>query len=113
MDNELNSGAITKVLVESGYTKNELNQIYKSEVSPVVWSNFGLFIFPNPVPPVWFGFESVWLTENILKNIEKQNQNKLYRYYIQNRLNTWLRTYFVKEEWNQILRFFKKSDSIQ
>ncbi len=112
VDNELNIDSIAQVLVESGYTKEELNQIFKFEVSPVVWKNFGFFMFPNPIPPVWSGFNSDWLKEKILKNIEK-NQNKFYRLYIQNSLCTLLRTYFVKEEWNQILSIFEKSESIQ
>lgn len=41
VDQELDVASIARTLIESGYSKEEINQIYAFEVSPVVWKNFG------------------------------------------------------------------------
>jgi hypothetical protein len=98
---------IAKVLAESRYTQDELHEIYAFEVAPVVWRNL-----MTAVPPVWAGFDNEWLREEILKVIERQGQNIMYRCHVRNPIGVWMRTYLVKEDWLKVLRAYQSKTTL-
>ena len=56
---------IATVMVESGYSLNELRVICDSEIAPVVYKNL-----QTPVG-VWSGFDESWLAQQIVTQINK------------------------------------------
>jgi hypothetical protein len=87
---------LAKVLIDSGYTMDELENIYKNEVSPVVWMN----LFPlNTAPTVWAGFDQQWLQAEIMSSIDRQQKDPLYRFYVRSWIGQWLRTRAVHNDW--------------
>ena|ERR1051325_2451215 len=93
---------LAKTLAQSGYTKDELHGIYAFEVAPVVWRNL-----MTAVPPVWAGFNADWLVEEILKEIERQRRNIVYRCYVRSSISERLRTFAVKRDWARVLKAYE------
>ena len=90
---------IAGVLIASGYSRDELHEIYAREVAPVVWRNL-----ITAVPPVWAGFDTDWLTEEILRGIRSPRGNFLHRCYERSRLAERVRTWAVRDDWARVLR---------
>jgi hypothetical protein len=93
---------IARILAQSGYTKDELHGIYAFEVAPVVWRNL-----MTAVPPVWAGFKADWLVEEILKAIERQRRNIVYRCYVRSSIGVRMRTFAVKGDWERVLKAYE------
>jgi hypothetical protein len=93
---------IAKILAESGYTKDELHGIYAFEVAPVVWRNL-----MTAVPPIWAGFNADWLTEEILRAIDRQRRSMVYRWYVRSSLGERMRTFAVKGGWARVLKAYE------
>ena len=94
---------IATVLAKSGYSPEELEDIFAFEVAPVVWQNF-----MAAAPAVWSGFDAEWLQSEVVKNIERQRAEALYRWYVRSKLWRWLRTRLVEDEWSKVLKLFEE-----
>ena len=92
-------------MIESGYTLNELAHIYAYEVAPAVYVN-AYNIFPGGV---WGAFNADWLRDEILKNIERQSRNKLYRCWVRSRAGQRLMTGPVEKDWKKIRSLYTSS----
>jgi hypothetical protein len=93
---------IVDLMLDSKLSIETLNIIFESEVAPVVYKN--LFSAVG----VWDGFDKVWLFEKIIENIHKQEQNALYRKWINSRLGNLLLTKMVQDDWKRITELYKK-----
>ena len=89
---------IVRVMIESGYTLNELAHIYAYEVAPAVYTNM-YNIFPGGV---WGAFNPHWLQAEILKNIRRQSRSKLYRCWVRSRAGQRLMTGMVRKDWEKV-----------
>lgn len=56
---------IAKIMVDSGYSLNELRVICDSEIAPIVYKNL-----LTPVG-VWSGFDETWLAQQIITQMNK------------------------------------------
>lgn len=69
LDTELDSrwlDSIAVVLVESGLSLDELRDIYRDEVAPVVYANL---LSPAGV---WAGFDEAWLHQTIVDSLQRR-----------------------------------------
>ncbi len=70
LDTELSDNtfiSITKIFKESSYTLNEIKEINKYEVYPILYQNL-LSMYGN-----WNGFDEKWLVESIRSRIDKKS----------------------------------------
>lgn len=94
---------IAELLASSNYSFEEIEKIFSEEVAPVVYSN--LFnIFPGGT---WDGFDDDWLYSSILQNLEKQENNLLYRTWVKSSAGKFLMTKMVRGDWEKIVELYK------
>jgi hypothetical protein len=91
---------LAQILVDSGYTLAELENIYRYEVSTVVWTNLSPL---NSGEKVWSGFDQEWLGNEIVKNLEREEKDPLYRFYIRSWIGQWIRTRSVHNKWLKLM----------
>jgi hypothetical protein len=97
---------IAQVLKESGYTPNEIEQIYKFEVAPVVWMN----VFPfYPTVGEWAAFDPEWLEAKILSNIARQKQSSFYRWRIRSAFFRWMHALAPRRTWQKCLAVLEEN----
>ena len=97
---------IAEILAQSGYSLDELNEIFAFEVAPVVWLNM------LSVAGVWAAFDREWLAAERLKNVEPQRTCFIYRFYVRSGAGRWLRTKAVEENWQKILGILKAEGGV-
>lgn len=91
---------IAKKMRSSNYTLEELEKIFSEEVAPVVYTN--LLDYSGS----WTGFDSEWLYENILENLEKQERNAVYRTWVRSGLGKFVMTKMVQDEWKRVVNLY-------
>jgi len=92
---------IARVMADSGLTIEELHDIYKLEVAPVVSTN------ALSVAGEWTGFNEDWLCSEIIKNLEqKQRPSRLWNWLPFTRR---LMTYATEEHWDKLVTLFIKA----
>ena len=89
---------IVRCMVESGYSLDQLADIFSYEVAPAVYTNL-YNMFPGGV---WGAFNIEWLLSAILENIEKQERSKTYHCWVRSWLGQKLMTGMVKKDWEKI-----------
>ena len=92
---------IAEKMRSSGHSLSELEKILYEEVAPVVYTN--VFSYGG----TWTGFESKWLYEGILKNLEKQDRNPFYRAWVKSALGRWMMTWMVQADWKKIVEVYQ------
>jgi len=104
LDTELqdyNFAYIAGRMIESGYSPEQLELIFTTEVAPICgWNMYS-------VAGVWDGFDERWLSEEILKNIRKQEKNFFYRWYIKSRLAKFLLASPIWTDWEKTIAIYK------
>lgn len=104
VDNEISEydlELIVKEILKFGCSFEEAEKIFRYEVAPVCWGN--IFSWS-----VWNGFDTEWLTTEIVKNIEKQKRKSLYRVFIRNPLAGSLMTKIVWKDWEKVKAIYEK-----
>lgn len=97
--------AIVREILSSGYSFEKAEKIMSEEVAPVVYSN--LFnMFPGGT---WDGFDDKWLYIKILENIEKQENNSIYRSWIKSSVGKFLMTKMIQNDWKKVIGLYQKS----
>jgi len=92
---------IARTMIESGYSPEQLEQIFTTEVAPICgWNMYS-------VAGVWDGFDEEWLAEEILKNIRKQEKICFYRWYIESRLAKFLLASPIWADWEKTVAIYK------
>ncbi len=90
------------LMIWSGYSLEELEKIFTEEVAPVVYSN--LFSMTGE----WAGFDSKWLHQRIIENIEKTESDFFYRKWIQSSAGKFLMTRMTQEEWKTLVKTYRR-----
>ena len=90
------------LMILSGYSLKELEGIFTEEVAPVVYSN--LFSMTGE----WAGFDSKWLCQQIVGNIEKTERDFFYRKWIQSSAGKFLMTKMTQKEWKILVKTYKR-----
>lgn len=90
------------LMISSGYPLKELEKIFTEEVAPVVYSNL------LSMTGEWAGFDEKWLCRKIVENIKKTESNFFYRKWIQSSAGKFLMTKMAQEEWEILLKTYKK-----
>jgi hypothetical protein len=80
----------------SGYSLDELRDIYLFEVAPVV--------FPNllTVAGEWAGFDEEWLVAEVTKRAKKRNL--ILRAFVTIGIGNWLMTYATEGYWDTLVK---------
>ena len=86
---------IAGAMRESGYSVEELREIYLFEVAPVV--------FPNllTVAGEWAGFDPEWLVGRVLK--QARSRSVILRLLVRLGPGRWIMTYATEEHWTRLL----------
>lgn len=84
---------IAKIMHESGYSIEELKQIYLHEVAPVVYGNM------LTVTGAWSGFDQDWLHDEIVRALSKRGRFAAWRL----KQMRGLMTYATEEHWNTLV----------
>jgi hypothetical protein len=92
---------IAEVMGRSNYSLDELEQICFREVAPVVCGNL------LNVAGVWSGFDAAWLFNNILLNLQKQQQNPFYRWWVQSKPGKFAMTRMIQKDWEKVIDLYK------
>lgn len=90
-----------ELMTSSGFSFGEIERIFSEEVAPVVYKNLYTAV------GVWDGFDTDWLYENILKNMEKQEKSPIYRAWVQSTVGKFLMTRMVQDDWKKIVELYK------
>lgn len=95
--------SIVRDMISSAYSIEKIEKIFAEEVAPVVYSN--LFnIFPGGT---WSGFDSQWLSREIIKNLEKQKRNLIYRTWVKSVAGKFIMTKMVQNDWEKVVKLYK------
>lgn len=97
VDNEIGEFEINDLaekMSESKMPLEKLERIFLHEVAPVCWGNVLSW-------SVWTAFDTEWLTDAILKNIEKQERNFLYRCWIRSPPAYLVMAKLIWEDWEK------------
>jgi hypothetical protein len=89
---------IAKIMKQSGYTLNQLRDIYLYEIAPVVYRNL-----LSPAGE-WAGFDQNWLVSTIEQHIHQRTPSKN----LMLRIKKPLMTYATQTYWQQLERMFKE-----
>ncbi len=73
VDNEVDYGDIGERV--RAFDPETVENIFFFEVAPVCHSNL-----ETPAPPIWTGFDSEWLDQEIEKRLESRNQSYFQRF---------------------------------
>jgi hypothetical protein len=87
---------IANNLNKSEYSIEELNNIYCTEVAPVLYLNL-----LSMTGGVWTGFKKDWLTEAIEARLKKRRIFE--KIPVIKRVKTWWFTYMARDGWNKII----------
>ncbi|QLG46141.1 DUF7079 family protein [Costertonia aggregata] len=88
---------IAKKIHESTFTFEEVKQIDRTDVFPVLYGNL------LTVAGIWSGFNEEWLVPTIIENLSKQNTLSRFFLKIKYRLFRWM----YKEYWEKLEYFHK------
>lgn len=94
---------IADEILKYGCSFEEAENIFKFEVAPVCWGNFLSW-------SVWSGFDTEWLTKEIVKNIGKQERSFLYRTYIRSPFAQIWMTKVVWKDWAKVKAIYQKKN---
>ncbi len=97
LDTELNESDLSYIAREmhaSGYSIQELREIYLYEVAPAIFMNL------SGVGGEWLGFEDAWLHDKILRSL--RTRARLGRWWI--RVRRRRMTYATEESWGKLQR---------
>ncbi len=106
LDNELQDFEFKytiDLMISSNYSLENIEKIFFEEVAPVVYVN--LF----SVAGQWDLFDPKWLFEGIIKNLERQERNPLYRAWVKSSLGKCIMTKMVQEDWEKIVSLYESS----
>lgn len=92
---------IAEILASSGYSFDEIEEIFSEEVAPVVYGNLYTAV------GVWDGFDLDWLYKEIIKNLKKQETNFIYRTWVKSGAGKFVMTKMVQEDWKKIIELYK------
>jgi len=104
---ELTYQAIVREILNSGYSFETAEKIMAEEVAPVVYSNL-LNIFPGGT---WDGFDAEWLNKAILQNLEKQENNPIYRAWARSSAGKFVMTTMVRDDWEKITKLYQSTST--
>ncbi|RRQ49980.1 hypothetical protein DZC72_05195 [Maribacter algicola] len=89
---------IARIIMESPYSIEEVKEINKYEIFPVLQKNL------TSVAGEWAGFQEEWLVENILRSLKKRT--KLRKFVIK---CSWLAFKWMQEDsWKQLERIYSE-----
>ncbi len=104
---ELTYQAIVREISNSDYSFETAEKIMAEEVAPVVYSN--LFnVFPGGT---WNGFDAEWLNKAILQNLEKQENNPIYRAWARSSAGKFVMTKMVRDDWEKITKLYQSTST--
>jgi hypothetical protein len=92
---------VARIMIESGYSPEQLELIFTIEVAPICgWNMYS-------VAGVWDGFDNERLSEEIQKNIRRQEKNFFYRWYINSRIAKFLLALPIWTDWEKTIAIYK------
>ena len=95
---------IVKECLTSGYTVEELTDIYHHEVAPAVYQNL------YQAAGEWAGFNGSWLREQIIE--AERRRTALGRWWLHLPLMQYMMTWMTHREWQYILQRIQESQRL-
>jgi len=97
-----NDNHIVREMISSKFPLSKIELIMSEEVAPVVHTNLHAIYGGE-----WGSFNPEWLYDEILKNLEKQATNLIYRTWVQSGLGKFAMTKLIQDDWQKIIEIYQ------